>query len=345
MRNMAQLDSWKDWLEAVKLYDRKCKDFTNVIDECVEQSSWQQHTVQMNRQTQLQEQMLEAFRHVYDHRASEEDKKARNAFLQEISVDYVAQKNNLNPRRVPGTCQWLLQDGRFLVWRDAAAASMLLITAGPGCGKSVLSRALIDECHVTNLLMTSTTCYFFFKDGLSGQQTGTDMLKAILHQLFSQNPNPNLIKFALERYGRHGSKLLGMFDELWCILIETARHEEAGETVCVVDALDECEMEARERLLETFSQHFSTTRGTKPENGRLKFLVTSRPYNDVVLGFQPLEGCATFVHFHGNKKTDIISKEINLVIDDRLEAVTPGMKTQDRASIASLLKSAECPKS
>jgi hypothetical protein len=65
-----------------------------------------------------------------------------------------------------------------------------LVSAGPGCGKSVLSRCLIDEGQLTtndtiitithgtpgtpsaissSTDTTSTVCYFFFKDGGDGR--------------------------------------------------------------------------------------------------------------------------------------------------------------------------------
>lgn len=58
---------------------------------------------------------------------------------------------------------------RFHEWRDGGF-SLLWVSAGPGCGKSVLSRALIDEQHLSANIEASTVChtpffFFFFKDG------------------------------------------------------------------------------------------------------------------------------------------------------------------------------------
>jgi ankyrin repeat domain-containing protein 50 len=67
---------------------------------------------------------------------AEEIRKNRDSQLQEI------QKSRI---MVPGTCEWFLTDERFCKWRDSKLPSLLWVSAGPGRGKSVLSRSLIDQ--------------------------------------------------------------------------------------------------------------------------------------------------------------------------------------------------------
>jgi len=43
---------------------------------------------------------------------------------------------------------------------DSKHSRLLWVSAGPGCGKSVLSRSLIDERRVCTNAMASTVCYF-----------------------------------------------------------------------------------------------------------------------------------------------------------------------------------------
>lgn len=68
---------------------------------------------------------------------------------------------NFNPERVAGTCEWFFNGNRFRKWRDSGTSSLLWVSAGPGCGKSVLSRALIDEDRLPNSVTTSKICHFF----------------------------------------------------------------------------------------------------------------------------------------------------------------------------------------
>ena len=75
-----------------------------------------------------------------------------------------------------------------------------------------------------------------------------DALRAILHQLFTKHLNPNLINHARESHRTRGSGLRGDFNELWKILIKCAESSDAGEIICVLDALDECEGTSREQI-------------------------------------------------------------------------------------------------
>ena len=81
-----------------------------------------------------------------------------------LASDYKSDKDSILAR-VFGICEWLFEDHRFLEWRDNKHLRFLWVSAGLGCGKSVLSRFLIDERRVCISAMSSTVCYFFFKDG------------------------------------------------------------------------------------------------------------------------------------------------------------------------------------
>lgn len=95
--------------------------------------------------------------------------------LSSAASDYEKDKN-INPKRVDGTCNWFFTHPLFCDWRDSTKPGLLWFSAGPGCGKSVLSRSLIDEGHLQKNFATttltastlvtsppSTICYFFSK--------------------------------------------------------------------------------------------------------------------------------------------------------------------------------------
>ena len=146
-----------------------------------------------------------------------EDQRERD-LLQDLASDYEGYKD-FNPPRVQGTCEWFFMDDRFRKWRDSNTSSLLWVSAGPGCGKSVLSRALIDEGQLSTSVTTSTICYFFFKDGYESRMHSTDALCTILHQLFTHDPTGSLIRHALPIHKNHGEKLRQNFSELWRILV------------------------------------------------------------------------------------------------------------------------------
>ena len=63
--------------------------------------------------------------------------------------------------RVPETCELVL---KFLSWLQEVTSKLIWISADPGCGKSVLSRSLIDGRLLTSDARMASTYYFFFKD-------------------------------------------------------------------------------------------------------------------------------------------------------------------------------------
>ena len=70
----------------------------------------------------------------------------------------------------------------------------------------------------------------------------------------------------------------------------------------------------------------------------MRFLVTSRPYDDIEFEFQRLSGISSFIHFDGDDQSERISQEINLVIDDKVSEVAGNFSHDDRERISGRLK-------
>ena len=179
--------------------------------------------------------MIEIFR-INQSRTEKEDE-----CIQCLTSNYRESKDR-NEQRVPETCKWVLENSKFMDWQKGIF-SLLWVSADPGCGKSVLSRALIDDRLVSVAQEQPSLCYFFFKDDDESRKTRANALCAILHQFFVQKPA--LLKHEMPFYNNNGGKLRTMFRDLWDILILCALDSEAGEIVCILDALDECGEEAR----------------------------------------------------------------------------------------------------
>ena len=191
---------------------------------------------------------------------------------------------------------------------------MILISADPGCGKSVLAKCIVDE-DLPNAFISNSprrTLYFFFKDTSLEQRSASRALCAVLHQLFTFHPR--LIRHALPKYKEKGAALSSIFLELWSIFMKATADPIAGDIVCVLDALDECNDQERPKLIECL-ENVNLGQGTSPSISRLKFLVTSRPYFGIQRGFfQSLEA-SNNIELAGNAESSSIKKEIDLVIE------------------------------
>jgi hypothetical protein len=100
-----------------------------------------------------------------------------------------------------------------------------------------------------------TVCYFFFKDDFPDQRNAANALSAILRQLFMAQPHL-LQDSVLEKQDTDGDKLIGSFNDLWNILISVASHVQAGDIICVLDALDECHEDDRKQLIQALKTLF-----------------------------------------------------------------------------------------
>lgn len=243
------------------------------------------------------------------------DEKVKQLFKLLYTCPYKDRKDR-NSERVPGTCEWFTSHPRFENWERSNHSSLLWVSADPGCGKSVLTKFLIDDFLPSS--DRRTVCYFFFKDDYSDQKSAVNALSAILRQLFMAQPHliPDSVLVKLET---DGVKLVESFVDLWDILISVATNTKAGEIICVLDALDECAERDRKQLTQTLTTFYS---GNLKK--QLKFLVTSRPYDHIRRDFKELEDQLPTIHLGGEGEAEIqqISREIDLVIKKRVEDIS-----------------------
>jgi ankyrin repeat protein len=224
------------------------------------------------------------------------------------------QFKNINPNRVEQTCMWVLSNSLYQRWQDSANDNLLWISADPGCGKSVLSKALVDE-ELPSGANGSTVCYFFFKDNEEQNSLATGLC-ALLHQLFQHQLH--LIKHAIPAWDKNGSKLQQETDELWRILLAVTSDPTARNTVCVLDALDECRDADRNDLIAKLARFHADAASQGPRQSWLKFIVTSRPYDDIQRGFQHMPSSLPAIRLRGEEENASICKEINRVIHVRV---------------------------
>ena len=93
----------------------------------------------------------------------------------------------------------------------------------------------------------------------------------------------------------------------------------AGEIVCILDALDECQDSDRPQLIQAVRNLYVTD----SNKFSLKFLLTSRPYDHIRREFWELENRMPTIHLSGENEVEVerISREIDPVIKDRVERI------------------------
>ena len=234
------------------------------------------------------------------------------------TTEYDIPRNNIkNPE--PGTCGWFWRHPRYRDWHSKSTSAWLWVTAEPGCGKSVLSKHLVN--HYESLQQPDqrqNVCYFFFSYDSDANRSVANALCAILHQLFTQNTS--LLKYAMPMFKVNGSKLSELFLTLWDIFMKATSDPIAGNTICILDGLDECEESGRSLLVEKLSTIFSTSSTTT----RLKMLTTSRPDAKIrhTIRQHGVDDPESFLLMGENKgEMDSIASEIAIFIKSRVAKV------------------------
>ena len=189
-RNIFSTSSWGDVIDEIKQADRECVEYFQPLDSV----QGQNNALALNTLLrQFQNDLLCEWR---TYRSSQEEwyesDKASQCMRALRTIDYESYKNLVSVEAA-GTCRWLTKHQKFQSWLTSSSFSCLWLTADPGCGKSVLSRYLVDQYLPRAVDANTTICYYFFKNE-GARSSGTNAICSLLHQLFSKTD----IAFLLE---------------------------------------------------------------------------------------------------------------------------------------------------
>ncbi|KAF4443334.1 Ankyrin repeat domain-containing 50 [Fusarium acutatum] len=247
--------------------------------------------------------------------ASRERRRAQ--VLNRLATSPYRGRKDRNPSAVQGTCEWFISHHLYHEWLGQEASRILWVSADPGCGKSVLVKHLVDSIIQTTA--SRKVCYFFFKDDFADQKSLLSALSSILQQLFMLD-TALLSDEILLQFDANGQWLTVSFVELWQILINVADRNPDTEIVCLIDAVDECSEHERRHLFKALCELCGSKKSLN-----LKFLITSRPYREIGMGFKPLENLnLPVIHLSGESDSEMrkIVKEIDIAIRERVRAIS-----------------------
>ena len=111
----------------------------------------------------------------------------------------------------------------------------------------------------------------------------------------------------------------------------------AGEIVCILDALGECEEAQQITLIEKIKTFHGRAEDSGVPKQKLRFLLTSRPYRNIRTQFHSLIRQFPIIHLSGDDESDLIKEEIDLVIQSEVSA-TASERCFDRETEEYLLK-------
>lgn len=338
-QKVAGWNAWKSKAASINDLNSYCQSLTNIPGNSTIQRTLDEEMHEIYESPKANDAIIQFLEEERAQRRREKQDEDEAQLLETLAATHEKYKN-FNDRKVQGTCGWLLEDPNFCSWRDETDCGLLLLFADPGCGKSVLTRSLIDNRQLNTSATTSMVCHFFFKDGDAKRIHSHDALAAILHQVLIQDLTGKFLPTALGRHRKYGDKLRENFEELWDMLLDCAFIPDAGEIICVLDAFDECLKYERGPLMTKLKEFFSSDGATSQRNCHLKFLITSRPDDTVEHPLKSLLNTSC-LRIDGGDYSDIISEDINRVIDTKIPKLLSGLSVDDQKRVTDQLKAME----
>ncbi|KAJ5688271.1 hypothetical protein N7536_010890 [Penicillium majusculum] len=237
------------------------------------------------------------------------------------TMNYEYQKD-FNPGKEDGTCNWCLQSPIFRNWQENDSSCLLWITADPGCGKSVLSKDLVDN-RLFGLESSDTTiCYFFFKDTSPETRSPANAVAALLHQVLKSKCGRKAMRHALPAYLENADKVCRSIDTMWKVLRDISQDPECRRVIFVLDALDECETKDQKDLIRRLKGLECYEESQVPTH-HLKVLVTSRPYFNIENEFRELIENIPRIRLPTEKLSIQLQSEMNHVVHTRMSKLGP----------------------
>lgn len=233
--------------------------------------------------------------------------------MRELNSDYEHHLDQVDDP-VPGTCEWVLSHVKWLHWVDDQDSALLWISADAGGGKSVIAKFLVD--HLKNrrsLQKRPVVFYFFFKEGLEGQDNATAAASALLHQFCRYRRR--FIRHIMPKYTSMATRAFSRFTNLWTLLMQTV-NDLREDVVWVLDGLDECDRTSLDELVKALGVYANNTSGSRPQH-HLKVLLLSRPHNSIQQRLQ----LGRTDSMEDSKQTPISRKTVRLRVEEETAAV------------------------
>jgi ankyrin repeat protein len=185
------------------------------------------------------------------------------------------------------------------------------LAGNSGCGKTVLASYLLDYGLHFKPSNGVTVCSFFCDGKVEAQSNAKAILCSLIHQIITQNPK--LIRYLdgiddLE-------DVVDDFDQI-CQLLDAVLHDlNLGPVSIIIDAIDECEKDTRDRFLKAIKSLvskntlcdtlFSNEESPKPK--KLQIFITSRPslWYRHPLGREEHQNIISINDISANNKSDL----------------------------------------
>ncbi|KAJ5357020.1 hypothetical protein N7517_011629 [Penicillium concentricum] len=211
------------------------------------------------------------------------DEEKRIEMLEWISsIPFGKNHNNVKEKRTPGTGEWLLQHEDFANWEESDS-SIFWLQGSPGTGKTFLTSTVVDRIQdqLSDTSKNEGFAFFYCDKNEPRRAQSLSILQSIVRQLSTTANNPESTQTKLcELYNKcrsAGSAFsLGQCNEQIHASLDIYE-----KTTIVIDAMDECNPDSRDELIEALNSFVSQS-----NKRQVKVFVSSRPDPDIEVQLQ-----------------------------------------------------------
>ena len=210
------------------------------------------------------------------------DKTRRHEILRWLSAQpHHEHHEQIRRKALAGTGRWLIEDSTYAEWHKGSTSSLLWLHGKVGSGKSTMVSIVVEDAVRRSKAGRCPPPVYFYcsRDAAEPQRSdAAAILSSIVRQLSCAEPGLPLLPPVVEAYEKKGqgfnSRGLQIDDS--CDIIKKLI-EYYPMTTIIIDALDECNSEEREKLLDAVEGLLKDS-----SFGLLKVFLSSRDDQDIV---------------------------------------------------------------
>jgi len=185
--------------------------------------------------------------------------------------------NKHDPEDVSSTFAAVKNSAEFLDWEKTAESKTLWIVGKPGCGKSTLSRHLLNIIKPKGGTSEMVVCSYFINGQAGSFERSEDgLLRSLLGQILNQRPKliQRILEHPIYKEMKQDRRIVWNKANLRVMLKSAVGDSALRGLHIFIDAIDEFDPNSKDDLLEFLSELVKVP----SKDANLKMFITSRPY-------------------------------------------------------------------
>ncbi|KAJ0419784.1 ankyrin repeat-containing domain protein [Aspergillus carlsbadensis] len=245
-------------------------------------------------------------------------------------VPFGKHHDGVSEDRTPGTGDWLLTHGDYRNWETKNSSLLFWLQGSPGTGKTYLTSAVIDRIRGQVASKNEGFAFFYCRKGDESRSHPESILQSFVRQLSNNASNPESVQIKLRDAVKEAREKGTNFRFQQCKEQILASLDLYAKSTLVIDALDECDPDNRDELIEALNWFVQDSK--KP----VKIFISSRPDPAITNG---LEGSPTIGIQAGDNQDDI-RKYLDIELD-RVSKKVAVLKRMKEEIMTNLLERAQ----